>query len=132
MKNNKMYHVSSPKSRESIRMNGLLPRVGNQRAMSQRNDIPLIYATAATKLEYLFNSTFDDDIWEIDLSKTNNEWTEDSEMFTPHFHTDKPISTDAITLVYRGSGRDMEFINGDAMTKEEIKRRNSVISKLFK
>jgi hypothetical protein len=129
----KLYHVSKPKFREAIQAQGIQPKVGVQRAGKHRNNTPLIFATNAKGVNDLFNSTFDDDVWEIDISKAHTDWKLDP-MYKEkiHYVSSTPVPVSALKLIYKGSGRDMEYIDKDAMNAEEIAARAKKIDGYFK
>ena len=109
--NKHIYHVSNPKYRKEILKNGLIPKVGDSYSGHAGYDniiIPAIFATNSENENYWFDSTYDDDVWEIDTSKIDNEWFVDKhyggDKDYPHIVTFKSISVNAIKLIYQGTG----------------------------
>lgn len=108
---NKVYHKAPPTLRENILKEGLKPQVGPSYSAhweeKEEELIPVIFAYDKDKKEY--DSTYDDDIYEIDTSKLDKEsWNKDKDEYM--YNTfgsivyNKEIPKDAIKLIYRGTG----------------------------
>jgi len=105
-------HVSNPLDRESILKNGLEPKYGEQRTDKWTKDKRLaIFATNSKNIKKSWNSTYDDDIWEIDTSIISNKWYSDSnfdwQSKNIHLVTFDAIPVNAIKLIYKGTGNDL-------------------------
>lgn len=108
----KLYHKSNPYYRQEIAKNGLLPMIGNSyRAyydgIPKRKLKPLVFMYDRNVTEY--NSTYDDDIWEIDIKQLNCRCIKKDMCPTliGCYIYNKPIPTSAIKLIYKGSGKSI-------------------------
>ena len=100
VKNKKLYHTSNPINRDSILKKGLVPKRGEQ--LYDKKNIsykPAIYASFK-----VWDSTYDDDVWEIDTSKINNEWFVDENLPKKAVVTFSKISRQALKLIHEGTG----------------------------
>jgi hypothetical protein len=106
------YHKSNPNNRESILKNGLIPKRGEQ----WLEDTPIkgkaIFATNSSKEKDWFDSTYDDDVWQIDIFKIPNiKWFLDPnfkwDKNNKHIYTKHPIPVSALTLIKKGTGKDL-------------------------
>jgi hypothetical protein len=98
IKSTKLYHTANPRNRESIMTNGLIPGVGNQLLNNDSNEyVPSIYVSYKP-----WDSTYDDDIWEIDTSKINNEFVVDNNMPDKAIVTFTKINPIALKLIHEG------------------------------
>jgi hypothetical protein len=88
--------------------------------------IPAIFATNSTNKRASFDSTYDDDVWEIDTEMIPDvKWYKDKhyESRSKHIVTFENIPVDAITLKHEGTGKDwglMESTNDDKLNKETM------------
>jgi hypothetical protein len=109
----KVYHKASPMFRECIQEHGLVPNVGESYEShwlgtdNETKLTPVIFVYDKTIQEY--DSTYDDDIWEIDTKKLDeSKWNKDiDEYMYEGFGSityDAIIPIEAITLVYAGTG----------------------------
>ena len=101
----KLYHVSNPENRLSILKDGLIPSIGfsYQCQYEDGHMGPVVFVST----DNLYDSTYDDDRYEISLSKEeyeNLEFQEDLEASNALF-TENLISKEKIRLIYRGSGQ---------------------------
>ena len=109
-----LYHKSPKAFRKSIQQNGLQPRIGDcYRAHYEGTSTelkPLIFMYGYNKKHGEYNSTYDDDIWAIDVSKLDKEHIQpDMDAFMKNCYVyDLPIPTTSITLAYKGTGKDTE------------------------
>ena len=106
-----LHHHTTYKNRKSIQKNGLLPKFGKQTANYMSHNfpdsepLPMIFASDP---EYGF---FGGDVWEIDLSKTTNNWFHDpihegdGNNFK-YYVTLDPIPPSAIKLISSDEERD--------------------------
>ena len=109
---NKMYHKSNPELREQISKEGLKVKVGDsyKAHYDDRDDLePLIFMYDKNVKEY--DTTYDDDIWEIDLTKNDvSKIKNDPEKNIAHYCYiyPKDIPVNAIKLVHKGTGEDLD------------------------
>lgn len=108
LKNKKIYHKSNPIFRNDILRHGIIPRIGLSIPRDSKIDAA-IYATDSLNKKDWYDTTYDDDIWEIDVTKTINEWYLDTNVFGKHKHvfTYTPIPVIAIKLIYKGTGESI-------------------------
>lgn len=108
-----LYHKSPPSIRNKIEKEGLKPTIGDSyKAHWEGKDIdlePVIFAYDKEKQEY--DTTWDDDIWQIDTNKLNkNNWKKDpDEYMTDAFGSliyNKKIPRNALKLIYKGTGKN--------------------------
>jgi hypothetical protein len=118
--NEKVFHQSNPMFRNKIEEQGLKVRAGECYKIYVgygEKCIPAIFATNSSNKRAWFDSTYDDDVWEIDTTKISNvKWYKDRhyESRSKHIVTFQDIPKEAIKLIYEGSGKDsglMESIN---------------------
>ena len=109
---NKLYHKSNPELREQISKEGLKVKVGDsyKAHYDDRDNLePLIFMYDKNVKEY--DTTYDDDIWEIDLTKINkSKIKKDPEKNISHYCYiySEDIPSDAIKLIYKGTGEDLD------------------------
>jgi hypothetical protein len=110
-----VYHKSNPFFRNNILKEGLIPKGKSETWLSDTPiDGKVIFATNSDNPEDWFDSTYDDDIYKIDTSLLENEWyydpnfignnTWDFKEESFHIITFNPIPSDAIELIYKGTG----------------------------
>jgi len=131
--NDKLYHLSPYTNRELIKTNGLKPQIGdktkNYTTHNPNKDLSnFVYAlTTPNSLDYFL---YGYDVWEIDLSKINNEWFKDPNHLdkTHYFVTTTPVPANALTLVQSdkdGDDRRFRYIEtgdtGDKPEEEPVK-----------
>lgn len=105
-----VYHKSNPYYREFILKNGLKVNIGvGQLGIPTDITTKAIYATNSDNPDDLYDTTYDDDVFEIDTSKINNIWYEDTNVYGKHKHivTFEDIPKEAIHLVYEGIGESI-------------------------
>jgi hypothetical protein len=105
----KMYHTSVPTFRDKILKEGIKVMPKSAGWLSDTNiDKPVIFAIMSDNIKDAWDSTYDDDIYEIDTSKINNEWFRDPNFInykdSKHCITFTNIPVNAIKLVYKGTG----------------------------
>src|ERR1035437_260083 len=96
--NKYLYHTSSPKNRESIFKNGLIPKKGEE---GYKVSGGAIFATNIESAEDLFFGN-NGDIWQIDTTKIpNHKWVNDDnfEDDSIHVYTQQQIPTNALKLI---------------------------------
>lgn len=119
------YHTSNPIFRSAIAKEGLVPQffsdkagtwvLGNGLEVLAENNTPALFALLSDDCNQVYDSCYDDDIYEIDLTKIQNKWFHDPN-FTDegkpcqenrHALTLHPIPLSAIKLIYQGTGKDV-------------------------
>jgi hypothetical protein len=115
----KVYHQSNPMFRNKIEKQGLKVRAGECYKIYAgygEKCIPAIFATNTSNKRAWFDSSYDDDVWEIDTTKTPNvKWYKDRhyESRSKHIVTFENIPRDAIKLIYEGSGKDSGLMESE-------------------
>jgi len=122
-----IYHSSNPFFRNDILKDGLKVKGKSETWLSDTKiEGEVIFATNSDKKEDWFDSTYDDDIYQIDTEKITNKWFEDpnfsndNEQFAVyngrkiklpnneyknyHIITFENIPVKAIKLIYKGTG----------------------------
>ena len=116
----KVYHQSNPMFRNKIEEQGLKVRAGECYKIYAgygEKCIPAIFATNSSNKRAWFDSSYDDDVWEIDTTKTPNvKWYKDRhyESRSKHIVTFENIPRDAIKLIYEGSGKDSGLMESES------------------
>lgn len=101
------YHKSNPKFRDKILQKGLIPQIGDSYQLHHEGKklTPCIFLYDKSKAEY--DSTYDDDIWEVRLDNTHN-WIPDLDNGMFEFcgaimcFTTIPVKD--LNLIYKGTG----------------------------
>lgn len=124
-----VYHSSNPFFRSKIAREGLIPKEKSAAWLSDTNiNGEVIFATNSDNKEDWFDSTYDDDTYQIDTSKVITQWFEDpnfsndkvitlqyngkiitlpkSDKKNLHIITFNPIPLNAIKLIHKGSGNE--------------------------
>lgn len=120
--NSIVIHKSNPMFRDKIMEDGLKVMVGECYKIYVGYGIkckPAIFATNSTNKRAWFDSTYDDDIWEINTEMIPEvKWYKDRhyESRSKHIVTFQDIPKEAITLKYKGTG------SGEDNIQESIKR----------
>ena len=95
-----LYHTSNPKNRKSVLKHGLIPRIGEQLYAKD-----YVKYKKAVYLSYApWNSTYDDDIWQIDTTKIKNKFVEDLNIQSGAIVTFTKVSKGALKLIHKGTG----------------------------
>ena len=116
----KVYHQSNPMFRNKIEEQGLKVRAGECYKIYAgygEKCIPAIFATNTSNKRAWFDSSYDDDVWEIDTTKIPNvKWYKDRhyESRSKHIVTFENIPRDAIKLIYEGSGKDSGLMESES------------------
>jgi len=125
--NKYVYHKSNIKFREEILKIGLITKGKSETWLSDTEiDGDVIFATNSDNKKDWFDSTYDDDIYQIDTTKINNKWFLDPnftwEKSPKHIITFDNIPLSSIKLIYKGSGVDLlEQLNyNDIIKKQQI------------
>jgi hypothetical protein len=112
-------HKSNPKFRDIISNEGLKVRAGECYKIYAgygEKCIPAIFATNSINKRASFDSTYDDDVWEIDTEMIPDvKWYKDKhyESSKKHIVTFENIPADAITLKHEGTGKDWGLMESD-------------------
>ncbi len=131
-------HKSNPKFRDKIIEQGLKVRAGECYKIYAGYGTkckPAIFATNSTNKRAWFDSTYDDDVWEIDTTMMPEiKWYKDRhyESSKKHIVTFQDIPKEAIKLIYEGSGKDggiMESV--DKSEDKKLKLVTKMIHKFF-
>ena len=134
-------HKSNPKFRDRISNEGLKASAGDCYKIYAgygEKCIPAIFATNSTNKRAWFDSTYDDDVWEINTEMIPNvKWYKDRhfESTKKHIVTFDNIPVDAITLKHEGTGKDwglMESIDKSEDMGNDIEKNLKVIRMLLK
>jgi hypothetical protein len=146
--NNIVIHKSNPMFRDKIMENGLKVRAGECYKIYVGYGIkckPAIFATNSTNKRAWFDSTYDDDIWEINTEMIPDvKWYKDRhfELRSKHIVTFQDIPKEALTLKYKGTGSgDVETWGKDSpnrleesirrILKEEVETKKNVIKSMI-
>jgi hypothetical protein len=105
-----VFHKSNPKFRDKISVEGLKAKFGQQRYGEYIKDkTPAIFASL--KINKLYDSTYDDDVWKIDTTKITNKWYADKNFEwmakNPFVVTYENIPPEAISLIHKGTGNEL-------------------------
>jgi hypothetical protein len=131
-------HKSNPKFRDKIIEQGLKVRAGECYKIYAGYGTkckPAIFATNSTNKRSWFDSTYDDDVWEIDTTMMPEiKWYKDRhyESSKKHIVTFQDIPKEAIKLIYEGSGKDggiMESV--DKSEDKKLKLVTKMIHEFF-
>lgn len=118
-----VYHVSNPKFRELILKQGLIPR-GKSESWLEDTEIigKVIFATNTPDKKEWFDSTFDDDVYEIDTTSLSNKWFFDPnfnwQKINYHIITFENIPANTIKLIKQGSGKSLIEANNLITTRK--------------
>lgn len=118
-----LFHLSNPLFRDEIAKHGLSPQ---EKSDNWLEDTPItgkvLFATDSERKEDMFNSGYDDDVYQIDTMKIPLvKWYidpnfEDDWPNTRHIFTRQHIPLQAINLIYRGTGN---LIEGEDFQKSD-------------
>jgi hypothetical protein len=105
----KLYHTSNPYYRDVISREGLIPK---QETWGKAFSSDMNKELRDTKAIFLkegkpYDNGYDDDIYEVDISKLTNDFTEDS-YINDSVYTTKPIPLKAMKLIYKGTGNSKD------------------------
>jgi len=102
-----LYHTSNPKFRDKISKEGLITQGKSEAWLSDTHiDGKVIFAVNSDNKKDWWDSTYDDDIYQIDTTNLKNTWYVD-----PNFKLDakriisfENIPAKSIKLIYKGTG----------------------------
>ena len=120
--NKYVYHTSNPIFRDKISKEGLIQKGKSESWLSDTKiDGKVIFVVNSNKKKYFFDSTYDDDIYQIDTTKLNNKWYNDPNFDSDELHliTFENIPLNSIKLIYKGSFSLDESINIENPTSDE-------------
>jgi hypothetical protein len=120
--NKYVYHTSNPIFRDKISKEGLIPKGKSESWLSNTKiDGKVIFVVSSNKKKYVFDSTYDDDIYQIDTTKLNNKWYNDPNFDSDGLHliTFENIPLNSIKLIYKGSFSLDESINIENPSSDE-------------
>jgi len=128
--NSIIIHKSNPMFRDKIMEQGLKVRAGECYKVYVGYGVkckPAIFATNSTNKRAWFDSTYDDDIWEINTEMIPDvKWYKDRhfESTKKHIVTFQDIPKEALTLKYEGTGSgDVKKWNKDSPNLYESIRK---------
>lgn len=110
--NRYVYHTSNPIFRDNISKEGLIPKGKSESWLSDTKiDGEVIFAINSDDKKDWWNSTYDDDIYQIDTVNLKNKWYKDPN-FIGGIHkseysaiiTFDSIPVSSINLIYKGTG----------------------------
>lgn len=104
--NRYVYHTSNPVFRDKIAREGLTPQ-GRSESWLTATSITgkVIFAVNSNKREYVWDSTYDDDLYKIDTELLDNKWYQDPNFADGiHMITYEPIPKEALELLHKGTG----------------------------
>ena len=119
-------HKSNPKVRDKISNEGLKVRAGECYKIYAgygEKCVPAIFATNSTNKRASFDSTYDDDVWEINTEMIPDvKWYKDRhyESRSKHIVTFENIPVDAITLKHEGTGKDWGLMESKEKSTKEL------------
>ena len=134
--NSIVVHKSNPIFRDNIMSEGLKVKDGECYKIYVGYGTkckPAIFATNSTNKRAWFDSTYDDDIWEINTEMIPDvKWYKDRhfESTKKHIVTFQNIPSEALTLKYEGSGRN-DFLE-ESMSEELSNEKPSFLSAIKK
>jgi hypothetical protein len=104
-----VFHKSNPIFRDKIDKVGLIPQKGEQWLSDTPFNDKAIFATNNDNPKYWFESTYDDDVYQIDTTRIKNIWYYDPNFplkGNDYIVTFDSIPRDAIELIYKGTGEN--------------------------
>jgi len=112
--NRYVYHTSNPYYRDNIHREGLITKGKGASWLSDTKiDGKVIFAVNSDDKKEWWDSTYDDDIYQIDTSKLTNKWYNDPnfDLEDNRIITFQNIPVSAIKLIYKGGVSLDESIN---------------------
>jgi len=104
----KAFHTSNPKFRDNIINEGLTPQIGDcyrlhYESWFTSNMGPVVFLKLVEDKSEAWGSTYDDDIWEVQISRGITLF-EDPSMEYPQVYTKEIIKPKNLKLLYKGTG----------------------------
>jgi hypothetical protein len=119
--NRYLYHSSNTFFRDKIKNEGLVVKGYSETWLGDTEiEGEVIFATNSSNREDWFDSTYDNDIYEIDTNLIKNKWYKDPNFLQKTYHhiiTFENIPLKAIKLIYKGSQEDTKYF-----TSKEAKK----------
>ena len=109
--NKYLYHTSNPIFRDKIAKEGLIPKGKSESWLSDTKiDGKVIFAVNSDNKKDWWDSTYDDDIYQIDTIGLKNVWYNDPNFGTDKLHiiTFEAIPPRSLKLIYKGKGESKE------------------------
>jgi hypothetical protein len=100
---NKAWHKANPLYRKSIEDNGLIAQIGGSYQCHYEEDNMGKAVFFSLDEHGLFDSTYDDDVWEISIP-LDLVMYEDPSMKLPMAYTNACIDSKYLTLIHKGTG----------------------------
>ena len=115
-----LYHKSNPHFRSDILKNGLIIQKGDSYKLysPENNELPAIFAYTDDIENY--DTTYDDDVYEISLNNKNEWFKDDAARNAIVSYSNIPLSD--IKLVYKGTGQTYEKVWADTTEDEEFQK----------
>jgi hypothetical protein len=120
--NKYVYHTSNPIFRDKISEEGLIPKGKSESWLSDTNiDGEVIFVVNSDNKDDWWDSTYDDDIYQIDTTKLKNKWYNDPnfDLGDKRIITFEKIPLNSIKLIYKGSFSLDESINIENPSTDE-------------
>lgn len=110
--NRYVYHTSNPIFRDNISKEGLIPKGKSESWLSDTKiDGEVIFAINSDDKKDWWNSTYDDDIYQIDTANLKNKWYKDPNFIGGIYKSEysaiitfDSIPVSSINLIYKGTG----------------------------
>lgn len=109
--NNYVYHTSNPMFRDKIEKVGLIPQGKSDAWLSNTKiDGEVIFAVNSDDKKDWWDSTYDDDMYQIDTTLIKNKWYSDPnfDVEDKRMITFDPIPRNSIKLMYKGTGESKD------------------------
>ena len=109
--NNYVYHTSNPMFRDKIEKVGLIPQGKSDAWLSNTKiDGEVIFAVNSDDKKDWWDSTYDDDMYQIDTTLIKNKWYSDPnfDVEDKRMITFDPIQRNSIKLMYKGTGESKD------------------------
>lgn len=103
-------HTGNPKFRNDILTNGLMPTVGDSYRLHWESiypnvtPVPAVFAIEVTDVSDAYDSTYDDDIWEI-IGIDRSSFVHDKAAYSGCIVTYDRIKPENLRLIYEGTGK---------------------------
>ena len=109
--NKYVYHTSNPMFRDKIEKVGLIPQGKSDAWLSNTKiDGEVIFAVNSDDKKDWWDSTYDDDMYQIDTTLIKNKWYSDPnfDVEDKRMITFDPIQRNSIKLMYKGTGESKD------------------------
>lgn len=110
--NRYVYHTSNPIFRDKISEEGLIPKPKSESWLSDTKiNGQVIFVVNSDDKKDWWDSTYDDDIYQIDTKNLKNKWYKDPNFINGLYKSEYPaiitfdkIPYNSIKLIYKGTG----------------------------